>query len=365
MQIQNKEKILSIDMLRFLAAFGVMLYHYVFMFTQRGYTTYDYGKLLTLTQYGYLGVDLFFIISGFVIAMSAENRSLFEFVKSRILRLCPLLWICVSLASIVILFFGENISTGINIGNYLANLTMVPFQFGGYPIDGSYWSLTVELKFYIIIGLILSFGFYKKLENLSYVISLILAIGSATNLISFNWVGYFIAGIIFFNIHKYKLTLIRFLSVVSTLIPTLIYAISRTPDLSAGYHKIFESNYIVLHIIIFYLIFFFISTHKLDNFINKLKFTRLKKLILILGSLTYPIYLLHQVIGHIAILQLEEYNINVYVALFLTVLLIILTSYILVKYVEIYIKSFLHKLFNIFEIKFSKYKILNFAFRKD
>ena len=79
-----------IDILRIFAAFLVVFYHYLF----RGHaadsmmsTNFPFGELL---KYGYLGVDLFFIISGFVITKSIENRSLKQFIIARFIRLYPI-----------------------------------------------------------------------------------------------------------------------------------------------------------------------------------------------------------------------------------------------------------------------------------
>jgi peptidoglycan/LPS O-acetylase OafA/YrhL len=74
-----------------------VLYHY----TARGEIT-SFPLLAPLTQFGYLGVPLFFMISGFVISASAENRTPSEFVISRITRLFPAYWFGVAFTLIAI-----------------------------------------------------------------------------------------------------------------------------------------------------------------------------------------------------------------------------------------------------------------------
>ena len=67
----------EIDLLRFVAALAVVFFHYAF----RGYAADDrsimpYPLLAPIAKYGYLGVELFFLISGFVILMTASRGSL-------------------------------------------------------------------------------------------------------------------------------------------------------------------------------------------------------------------------------------------------------------------------------------------------
>jgi peptidoglycan/LPS O-acetylase OafA/YrhL len=54
-----------------------------------------------VSRYGYLGVDLFFVISGFVVQLSAWDRRPPEFVVSRIVRLYPAFWIAVTVVVVI------------------------------------------------------------------------------------------------------------------------------------------------------------------------------------------------------------------------------------------------------------------------
>lgn len=330
----QKDKILSINILRFLAAFAVVFYHYVFMFTQRDYTSYNYGPLWSISHYGYLGVDLFFIISGFVIAMSANGRNLFQFTTSRIARLYPIYWVSVILTCLFVYFFGKDINTFITIKNFLANMTMQPFAFGGFPIDGSYWSLSVELKFYILIGILLLLNSYKYLETISLVLSGFVGLGAVTGVLPFNWSSYFLAGIIFYFIYTEGLSKIRFVSLILSGIASVIYAVSRVPELSSAYHTAFNPVTIASLVISFYVLFLILSLRKFDNILNKYLTDKQKNLLVIFGSLTFPVYLLHQVIGHIALNKLDSFFAHPYWALAITVCFITALSYTLNLFVE-------------------------------
>src|SRR5690606_4760472 len=86
-----------LDLLRFIAAIAVMFYHY--LYTARVESVYPLASRLAL--HGYLGVELFFIISGFVVVWSAQGRSALRFAKARIVRLYPEYWVALSVSVLV------------------------------------------------------------------------------------------------------------------------------------------------------------------------------------------------------------------------------------------------------------------------
>src|SRR5215467_4825559 len=103
----REQRVNEIDLLRFLAALSVVLFHYSF----RGYAAdsmslMPYPPLAPFAKYGGLGVELFFMISGFVILMTAANGSLKGFVASRFVRLYPAFWTCCTITFVVTLAIG-------------------------------------------------------------------------------------------------------------------------------------------------------------------------------------------------------------------------------------------------------------------
>src|SRR5262245_36843058 len=131
-------RIEELDALRGLAALFVVVFHCA-MFRPQA----DYGFYLGIT-----GVDLFFIISGFVIFMSLENsKSGNSFLVSRFIRLFPIYWVIATLTFLVYfflnLFDGVIPYTEIPLKNYLVNLTMFQYYFGVPNISGSYWTLII------------------------------------------------------------------------------------------------------------------------------------------------------------------------------------------------------------------------------
>ncbi|EAQ8060912.1 acyltransferase, partial [Salmonella enterica] len=85
-----KNRINEIDLLRFVAAMAVVFFHYAFRgYAADGMSIMPYPSLAPVSKYGFLGVQLFFMISGFVILMSASHGSIQNFTISRMVRLYP------------------------------------------------------------------------------------------------------------------------------------------------------------------------------------------------------------------------------------------------------------------------------------
>src|SRR5438128_1660502 len=147
----NKPRANEIDLLRFLAALAVVIFHYAF----RGYVGHSsslpYPLLEPAAKYGRHGVELFFMISGFVILMSASSGSLRHFIVSRVVRLYPAYWVCCTVTFTALVLLAKQSSP--TVVQYVSNMTMLTgFDFmqkiAPVPLmDGSYWSLVVEMRF--------------------------------------------------------------------------------------------------------------------------------------------------------------------------------------------------------------------------
>jgi peptidoglycan/LPS O-acetylase OafA/YrhL len=155
-----------LDGLRGVAVTGVVFYHYLFFWTSAGdgYNLIAYDDAFAGVPFisvGYLGVHLFFAISGFVILLTLERtKSLSEFIIKRAIRLLPPL---VLFGTITFAFVNLVGPVKLRVGwwEYLLSLIILPPQHIGMLIgkpdwqwiDGVYWSLWVEVKFYVIIGI--------------------------------------------------------------------------------------------------------------------------------------------------------------------------------------------------------------------
>lgn len=139
-------RLLEIDALRGLAAMAVVLFH----FTQRFVELFAPAQppSLRLAQ-GHYGVNLFFIVSGFVIFMTLDRtRTPMDFVVSRFSRLFPAYWCAIALTFFITLALALPLKTVTPL-QALANVFMIHGLFKVPHVDGVYWTLQVELLFYL------------------------------------------------------------------------------------------------------------------------------------------------------------------------------------------------------------------------
>src|SRR3569833_1330911 len=139
------DRLREIDALRIGAAVAVMVYHYTFAHTV-------FGGVSQVTRLGFLGGDLFFVISGFGSPLSAFGRTPRQFAASRAARLYPAFWVAVTLttAGSILLSSADHIS----VVRYLTNLTMFNALADQPNIDVVYWTLWAEMRFYFLVLLL-------------------------------------------------------------------------------------------------------------------------------------------------------------------------------------------------------------------
>lgn len=200
------------------------MYHY----TARRHTQWEAPTIETFpfvsqfSAYGFMGVQLFFLISGFVILMSVEGRSVGEFVAARISRLFPAYWAAVILTAILIEFIaGDQLGKSVTLVQVLTNLTMLQ-QWTGVPhVDGVYWTLAVELLFYVLIGIFMSTKLtVEKITWLAFLWPLAALIADRSNMqflatfLSPAYAPLFAAGMMLYVIYSRGSNLLRWMLVV-------------------------------------------------------------------------------------------------------------------------------------------------------
>jgi len=144
-----------LDGLRLCAALGVVAYHFTGFEpgVRKAWgvpATQAFPGLTQVTSYGWLGVELFFLISGFVICMSCWDRDAGAFFRSRVIRLFPAYWAAVAVTFTVVALFSD--FDRVSMPDALLNLTMLNRPLGVKSIDSVYWTLWVEACFYFQIG---------------------------------------------------------------------------------------------------------------------------------------------------------------------------------------------------------------------
>jgi peptidoglycan/LPS O-acetylase OafA/YrhL len=333
-----------LDISRFFAAISVVLYHYMY----RGWRSENLSDLNFLNydgflKYGYLGVQFFFMVSGFVVYMSAENRKPSEFVASRIARLYPSYWVAIIITALFIYTLDDG-RFHISIVHALANLTMIS-KLAGIPfVDGVYWTLIYELVFYFWIFIMLSAKIIKpeRLLLSLVIVSITGQLLAFKSSISIIWcgafIGYFAAGVCFYKIHKKQAAPGTYLLLAASFIACIMQSYCQAKI--KGDNDLVDLSYevVVLIIIAFYMFLYAVAQRRLDSFTWRHSAT--------LGLLTYPCYLLHQNIGYIIFNRYGTEE-NQWHLLMATTIGVLMASYFIAKKVErplsVVIRNFVKK----------------------
>jgi peptidoglycan/LPS O-acetylase OafA/YrhL len=146
--VTAKRRLDLLDVYRGIAILLVVIYHYTYRYpiSLMGYSEQPAG-----ITFGHFGVKLFFAISGFCIAMTAAStRSASQFLARRVSRIYPTFFFATILTFVILTFFpapGMTVDTKDLVGNwfFLGNL-------GFRWVDGAYWSMAVELRFYLLFA---------------------------------------------------------------------------------------------------------------------------------------------------------------------------------------------------------------------
>lgn len=334
----QRKQYVGLNAIRGMAAILVMLYHYTIRYNENPLTSmYSIDWFITF-DWGCAAVSTFFILSGFLgskhLLQTGNLRGVFSFYLNRIVRLYPSFWICLIITSIVSFGFFPNYS--LTLKDVVKNATMFPNYFGAKYIDGAYWTLQVEWTFYIICGGLLLFGsiIYKRILLEAWLAISILIdylclynpnipfIGVVSSVVAAPHAQEFLSGvaIYFLLINKRDL---RAWTLLALCFAKQIY-------FSDSAHSIV---YIISLIIIYCIVCFDIECVFKNSF---------AKILCWYGSISYPFYLLHQMIGFAILKTCVENGWNRPAIIVLPFLLITLLSYVIHKYIEIPIINY-HK----------------------
>jgi peptidoglycan/LPS O-acetylase OafA/YrhL len=291
----NTPRVNELDLLRCVAVIAVVLFHYAF----RGYaadamSTMPYPLLAPVAKYFYLSLELLFLISGFVIAMTASARSFRHFVISRIVRLYPAFWVCCTITFVVTLAIGEPRYSA-SLGQYLVNMTMLAEFLGVVSIDGAYWFLYVEIIFYALVATALFIGGMQRFQ-LFLALWLVaemaleaLPIGRHPSRLLADYSVCFIAGAEFYLIWAGGLSLTRVAMIAGTLGIALLQAMNRIPGFEVNYSTTINA-YVVAGVIVACFLAMLLVALKRTGALGRSRW-------MLAGAVSYPLYLLHHNIG--------------------------------------------------------------------
>lgn len=299
--VSPTDRIATLDWLRLVAALAVVAFHYLFRgaaaggFLEEGYPQAAGGAI-----YGYLGVHLFFLISGYVIAWSAEGRNWLDFAVARFVRLYPGFLVCMTVTFVVMLAVQPEWGS-VTVRQYVANLFMFAPALGEGFVDGVYWSIVLELIFYGWVTVALMSGAFQtlRLELVAgwLVLSAVneFSIGSeAVRLLFVTEYGpLFASGILIHHIQtRGRSAEALVLLAASLMLSTSLMVVGKSwmqahygtsvPMIGLAAANLLMHGLLVAAILLR----------------TKVSPTRLS---LAVGGLTYPLYLLHQNIGYVSI----------------------------------------------------------------
>lgn len=311
-----EKRVSAIDCLRGLAALSVCFFHFVH---GNGHYLPPANYLKKIGSCGFLGVEIFFIISGFILPLSLESsnyslKNYFPFILKRLIRI-DIPYLVVILLGIVLAYlstlspFYKGLPFYIDYINIALHIGYLTSIFGKAWINPAFWTLALEFQFYLLIALIYPLLIRKGAYlHVFIALSLISSYFIQTNDFIFSYLPFFCLGIVFF---KYYRSFIDFKTFLTLAISIYVFVLLK-----------FDYRYVIaslLPLVIFY------------------KYDIANKLLLFLGKISYSIYLLHIPIGtriiNITDSLVQDPSIKSLVV-FMDILLVVGVSYLFNTFVE-------------------------------
>lgn len=277
---------------------AVLVYH----FTTRNSAAWGqppsevFPRVQGIAAFGAFGVELFFVISGFVILMTAWGRTLPQFIGSRAGRLFPAYWTGVLLTGVLLLVIWPEGSRR-RLTDIIGNVSMTQGAFGIPHVDGVYWTLWAELRFYVLIAIFIAIGITaRRVVVFAAVWPVVAAIAQQTgsgfiaNLLISDYAPMFAGGMMLYCIYRQPRNLVYWAVLVQNATTAAVWtggitagAIARNTVVTPG-----ALRSAVVVIACFILVAVAVLTP-----LSKISWRWLATA----GALTYPLYLVHEYWG--------------------------------------------------------------------
>ena len=179
--LELKGHLPALDGVRGLAILMVLATHYLVA----GTAPTLYGRIITkLSDYGAMGVDLFFVLSGFLITgilLDTRKKHAYfrNFYMRRALRIFPLYYgvLFVGLVLVPIFWNSPDLDTAVHnqawLWGYSVNIFVsIHGKFDVLPFFNHFWSLAVEEHFYLVWPLVVYFNDSSRLKKIAVLVSI-------------------------------------------------------------------------------------------------------------------------------------------------------------------------------------------------
>lgn len=244
--------------------------------------------------WGHYGVDLFFMLSGFVILMSLErSRSAVAFAWGRLTRLYPAYWAAAALTFTVVTVIGLP-GQAVSLRDALLNATMIQSLLGAQHIDGAYWSLQAEVIFYVNMLVLHRCGAFKH-----PVLTVVIWVASAVAIEQAIGISESAAGLLTKVRTVGSLEFIPLFGIGLLLQAERLSRVGRGTGLAVCFAAIAATQPFEALLVDLALAGVFAAAAR--GWVPWLRWSPL----LWFGAISYPLYLIHQNIGYVAIRKLE------------------------------------------------------------
>ncbi|MBW8739866.1 MAG: acyltransferase [Streptomyces turgidiscabies] len=329
----------ALDGLRILAALMVCFYHYA----GRGGTVSEswtqspsltFPTLSQAAAYGCLGVQFFFVISGFVICMSSWGRTIGDFFRSRIARLYPAYWAAIVIITVAA-FMLPVVVHPLRADEIMVNLTMLQMPMGVHRVLGVCWTLWAEVRFYALFALLVVWkgANYRSVVIFCLLWTLATALAGVTQdplvnaVVMPEYAPFFIGGLALFLIHKFGSDLLTWGIVAVSFLLGQRYATTALwhPGANGDFHR---NPYVIQFIVLLAFVTVAVVALGWLSWMNWRWLT-------VAGALTYPFYLIHEHLGWFFIRVLHRgLGLDPYLTLAATITSMLLLAYVIYRTVE-------------------------------
>ena len=335
-KMPSRQRFYLLDGLRLFAALAVLAYHYT-AFKQNFWgvpAAENFQFISRFSAYGAMGVELFFVISGFVILMSAQGRSIGDFVASRISRLFPAYLVAVLAVAFLFVVVAPGQFKVISVPQVLANLTMIQQGLGVPHLDGVYWTLWIELLFYVMIGAFIKIGMTEgRIMAFAFLWPTIGAIAATANaefivsILNPTYAPFFAGGMVLFLIHKYGHSTLRWslfaFNVCVGVQQCVKQLVSGSIPRNTGVDT--SPTWGAIVVICIFTLVALVTVTPLA--------TKGPKWLALAGALTYPLYLFHEAWGWWIISLLAD-SLNKWVVLLCATAFSVVLAWLVLRFIE-------------------------------